>query len=414
MRRMIFLRDFSLKNSNITTKPLSHKGITTMNRNNHTMIGKFRFSHYNLFVLIIYYSLFALPASAQFTAFEAALANFDAEVAQGVARDSAGCVTIAVFVGNEVLWTKGWGWADIENRVPATPETIGRTGSISKSFTAVAMVQLAERGIFDLDDPVADYFSEINNLKDPPQNMKPISFRLLASHTAGLQREPELQGAASGSIYFWEEQILKSIPTTGFKTPPGTEYSYSNIGFGILGLAISRACGVPFMELVEEQIFKPLGMTSSTFIINTPEMWSRMSVGYRKSRRTGEVSHTRATGEHFGRGYKVPNGGIYSTVGDLAKFAAAIMGESPVQILSPESRQMLINPQPPAESYSLGFSVRDRDGFKTVGHGGSVAGYNANLVFDPVSKIGVAMLRTTSYNPNTGRLLRNLIAAEGN
>jgi CubicO group peptidase (beta-lactamase class C family) len=366
--------------------------------------------HSGLTALTLLGLLAAAPAGAQFTPFEAAIAEFDAEVARGVAEDAAGCVSVAVFVGDEVVWAKGYGWADIENTVACTAETIGRTGSISKSFTAVLMMQLVERGIFDLDDPVVDYFPEIANLADPA-DMSPITFRMMASHTAGLIREPDLRGAASGSIYRWEEKVLESIPHTSFKTPPGTEYSYSNIGFGMLGLASSRAAGVSFMTLVEEQIFKPLGMTSSTFIVNTPKLAARLSVGYSRNRETGEVSAERATREHFGRGYKVPNGGIYSTVGDLAKFAAAMMGASSVQILLEESRAEVFTPQAPAEGYGLGFFIREQDGVTIVGHGGSVAGYNAELQFDLDSKVGVAVLRTTSYRPGTRDLLGRLIAA---
>ncbi|MFC1476836.1 serine hydrolase domain-containing protein [candidate division KSB1 bacterium] len=366
-----------------------------------------------LFTTLLLLSLvLAGPVSAQFTEFEAAIAKFDAEVAAGVAEDAAGCVSIAVFIGNDVVWAKGYGWADIENRIAATEETIGRIGSISKSFTAVAMVQLVERGIFGFDDPVADYFPEIKGIVDTIGVDQPITFRMLASHTSGLIREPRLRGAASGSIYFWEDKILESIPTTFFFAPPLTKYQYSNIGFGILGLASSRAANVPFMELVTENIFKPLGMTSSTFILNSPELWARMSVGYNRTR--SGVSAAAATREHFGRGYKVPNGGIYSTVLDLAKFAAAIMGESPVKILSTESLAEITTPQPPAGGYGLGFSLGERGGLKTVGHGGSVAGYNANLSFNPDTKIGVAMLRTTGYNPDTGTLLRELVAAYKN
>ncbi|UCC84261.1 MAG: beta-lactamase family protein [Gemmatimonadota bacterium] len=364
-----------------------------------------------LAALTILCLLTAAPGWAQFSPFQAAIAEFDAAVAAGVAEDAAGCVSVAVFIADEVIWAKGYGWADIENTVACTAETIGRTGSISKSFTAVLMMQLVERGIFELDDPVVEYFPEIGNLADPPADMKPITFRMLASHTAGLIREPELRGAASGSIYRWEEKVLESIPHTSFKTPPGTEYSYSNIGFGMLGLASSRAAGVPFMTLVEEQIFKPLGMTSSTFIVNTPELAARLSVGYSRDRETGEVSAERATREHFGRGYKVPNGGIYSTVSDLAKFAAAMMGASSVQILSAASRGEVLRPQAPAEGYGLGFSIAERDGVTIVGHGGSVAGYNADLRFDLDSQIGIAVLRTTSYRPPTGDLMRRLIAA---
>ena len=113
----------------------------------------------------------------------------------------------------------------------------------------------------------------------------------------------------------------------------------------------------------------------------------------------GEVSAAAATREHFGRGYKVPNGGIYSTVGDLAKFAAAMMGESRVQILSAASRTEVLTPQPPAATYGLGFQVGKSEGMTIAGHGGSVAGYNAGLYFELGSKIGVAILRTTSFSP---------------
>ena len=360
--------------------------------------------------------------AAQFTELQAAIAAFDAEVAAGVAEDAGGCVSVAVFIGDEVIWAKGYGWADIENRIAATPDTIGRTGSISKSFTAVLLMQLAERGVLDIDDPVIEYFPAVAGLagapegpEDPegPEGMDPITFRMLASHTAGLIREPELRGAAAGPIQGWEGKVLASIPHTRFQTAPRTEYAYSNIGFGILGLAASRAAGAPFMGLVEELVFKPLGMGSSTFIVNTPELAARLAVGYSRNRATGALSAEQATREHFGRGYKVPNGGIYSTVIDMAKFAAAMMGESPVAILSEASRREMLTPQAPAESYGLGFQVRERDGVTVAGHGGSVAGYNAGLWFDPDSKVGVAMLRTTSYDPPITDLLVTLAGAEG-
>lgn len=360
-----------------------------------------------LFVLLH----FTGTAAAQFTPLESAIAQFDADIAKGVAEDGTGCVSIAVFIGNEIIWTKGYGWADVENRIAATEHTIGRIGSISKSVTAVAMVQLVEREILKFDDPVEKYFPEFAGIADTIGIPVPVTFRMLASHTAGLIREPRLQGAASGSIYFWEDKILESIPNTYFQTIPQTEYSYSNIGFGILGLAFSRAAGVPFMELVTENIFKPLGMTSSTFILNSPELWNRMSVGYSKNRRTGEVSAERATLDHFGRGYKVPNGGVYSTVGDLAKFAAAMMGETPVHILSDESREEMLTLQPPAGGYGLGFMINENDDMKIVGHTGSVAGYNAGLFFELNSKIGISMLRTAAYNPPVRRVLPELVKA---
>ena len=350
---------------------------------------------------------------AQFTPFQAALAEFDAEVAAGVADDGAGAISVAVFRGDEVVWARGWGWADIDDGVPAGVQTIGRTGSISKTVTAVLMMQLVERGLIELDGSVAEHLPEILELEDPPVDPATLTFRQLASHTAGLEREPGLEGAASGPIQRWEEKVVASIPTTGFRTPPGTEYAYSNIGFGMLGLALSRAAGVPFTELVETLILRPLGMDDSFFVLEDPEHIRRMSVGYARNRRTGEVSAARATAEHFGRGYKVPNGGVYSTVEDMAAFAAGLLGASEVEILSEASREAMRTPQSPAEGYGLGLSIRAEEGVTRVGHGGSVAGYNARLVFDPASGLGVAMLRTTGWNPPVDELLAALVRAEG-
>ena len=145
------------------------------------------------------------------------------------------------------------------------------------------------------------------------------------------------------------------------------------------------------MELVDGADLRSRSdMDSSTFHRQfTPDLAERLSVGYSRNRATGAISAEQATREHFGRGYKVPNGGIYSTVIDMAKFAAAIMGESPVQILSPvPAVQEMMTPQatggrPTASASRCGSSA---EGVTTVGHGGSVAGYNANLAFDPDSR----------------------------
>ncbi len=343
--------------------------------------------------------------------FQAAISRFEAQLAQDVAEDGVGSIAAGVAVGSDVIWANGFGWADIEKRISADAETIYRTGSISKSFTAVLMMQMVEKGYFSLDDPVERYFPEINNLADKPENADPITFRHLASHTSGLNREPNLEGAASGPISQWEEKILDSIPKTSYKSLPGEKYSYSNIGFGILGLAVSRAVGKPFMDLVHEHIFGPVGMTHSFFIL-TDDHVHKLAMGYVKSK-DGTVSAEYPAKEHAGRGYKVPNGGIYSTVGDLMRFVAVMTGASHRTIFSEKTRREILKRQTPEEGggYGLGFSIRtDEDGFVSIGHGGSVAGYNANLVFDPESKIGVVIFRNYSRGKtNLGRSARALL-----
>lgn len=373
-------------------------------------------------VLALFASALLTPqrAHGQHSEFEAAIARFEAKLATDVAEDGIGSVAAAVVVGNELVWRNAFGWADVANRIPATPDMIYRTGSISKSFTAVVLAQLVEQNVVALDDPVERFFPQIAGLIERPDGAEPITFRQLASHTAGLSREPQMPGAASGPIGGWEDKILASIPNTAYRSAPGTEYAYSNIGFGILGLALSRSASRPFMDLVAEQVFEPLGMESSTFIIG-PDLKPLLTAGY-ANRRDGTVDAEAPAREHAGRGYKVPNGGIYSTVGDLAKFIAGLTGASPVPILSEASRNEMLRKQTPEErpsGYGLGFSIRvSEEGYHLVGHGGSVAGYTAHLLFDPRTKIGVVLLRNygrgaTNLGGAARELLLELIQASG-
>jgi CubicO group peptidase (beta-lactamase class C family) len=114
------------------------------------------------------------------TPFEAALARFEQSLAEDVAADGVGSIAAGVVVGNDVVWAKGFGWADVGNQIPADEDTIYRIGSISKSFTAVLMMQMMEKGLFMLDDPVEKYFPEIVELQDKPEGTPPITFRQLA------------------------------------------------------------------------------------------------------------------------------------------------------------------------------------------------------------------------------------------
>jgi CubicO group peptidase (beta-lactamase class C family) len=298
-------------------------------------------------------------------------------------------------VDGDLVWARGFGWADRDGRTPMGTSVLSRIGSISKSVTAVLMMRLVDRGVVSLDDPVERYLPEVRGLADPKPGTPPITLRQLASHTAGLMREPRLEGAAAGPIGQWEGKVLASIPTTGFEHAPGERYLYSNIGFGILGLTLSRAAGRPFMELVEEEVFQPLGMTGSTFVVGD-ELAPRLAAGYQNGR-DGTIDAVAPAREHAGRGYKVPNGGVYATVADLARLAGAVSGTPGLRILSEASRAEMIRvqtPEDPRRGYGIGFSVETgEDGRRVVSHGGSVSGYTAHLAFDPDARVAVVLLR---------------------
>jgi len=356
------------------------------------------------------------PLSAQGDSWEEVLSDFSRQLAQDVQADGIGGITVGVVSGRDLVWAQGFGWADTGQRIPAGVNTIYRVGSISKSFTAVALLQLWEQGVIGLDDPVRDVLPEMDGLIGDEANIPRVTFRHMASHTSGLIREPELEGAAEGPLEFWEEKILESIPATSFYAFPGASYRYSNITFGMLGYALGRASEIPFMELVDASIIRPLGMHSTGFVVS-PGMAEQLATGY-LARRDGSVDAQVPYREHVGRGYKVPNGGIYSTVGDLGRFIAGLTGAATVPLLGPETRALLQVPQTPPGSetlYSFGFFIWKEEGGTTlVGHGGSVAGYNAFLAFEPESQVGVVLLRnygrgSTNLGEVGRRLLRKLL-----
>ena len=339
------------------------------------------------------------PASAQQgpqgAHWDAAFASFAEALARDVAADDVGGIVAGVAVDGDLVWARAFGWADRDRRIPLATSAISRTGSISKSITALLLMRLVDQGVVGLDDPVARHLPEVGGLEDPGGGVPGITLRQLASHTAGLVREPRLEGAAAGPIEAWQERVLASIPTTGFAHAPGEAYLYSNIGFGILGLALERAAGRPFMELVEAEIFRPLGMTGSTFVVDA-ELAPRLATGYRNDARGGVDAEFPAR-EHAGRGYKVPNGGVYASVADLGRFAGAASGSPGLRILSEATRREMLRiqtPEDPGRGYGVGFTVREaEEGRCVASHGGSVAGYTAHLAFDPGAGVAVILLR---------------------
>ena len=365
-------------------------------------------------ILSVLFLLLDVPAvDAQRAEWDRAIEAFSATLAGDVADDAVGGISAGVMVDGDLVWADAWGLADRETRELMLPSSVSRTGSISKSVTAVLMMILVDQGVIGLDEPVLQYFPEIDALQDRRPGAEDITFRHLASHTAGLIREPTWRESVVGPIEAWEDRILQSIPQTAYDSIPGARYQYSNIGFGMLGLALARAAGRSFMDLVEEEIFAPLGMTGSSFVVEGAELDSRLAQGY--TLRNGSVSGEAPAREHAGRGYKVPNGGVYSTVADLGRFLGTVAGVPGLRILDESSREEMLRmqtPEDPGRGYGLGFSLTiDDDGNRIAAHGGSVAGYNAYMVVDPDSRVGVVLLRNyTGGRTNLGRVAQSLLS----
>ena len=352
--------------------------------------------------------------SAQSPSWDEALSAFSSQLTADVAADDVGGIIAGVMIDGDLVWAQAFGWADREQGAPMSTASISRTGSISKSVTAVLMMRLVDEGVIGLDEPIERYFPAFASVRDRHIDAQPVTFRHLASHTAGIIREPKWPDAVVGPIELWDKRILESLPLTAYDTVPGARYQYSNIGFGTLGLALAKAAGRPFMEMVRTEIFEPLGMTGSEFIVVGAKLEARLADGYVLGR-DGSIDGGQPTREHAGRGYKVPNGGVYSTVADLGRFMGAMSGVPGLQILSEESRQEALSvqtPENPKSGYGLGFSIQvDEQGQKIASHGGSVAGYNAHMAFDPEVGIGVVLLRNYGGGlTNLGTAAQDLVA----
>jgi CubicO group peptidase (beta-lactamase class C family) len=325
--------------------------------------------------------------------------RIDALAATEFAKESVGSITIGVVVGPKLIWTKSYGYADMDKKLLATPDMVYRIGSITKQFTALMLLQLAQADKLKLSDPVEKYFPEVNRIAGRYPDSPSITLLQLAIHTSGLAREPQdLANYLKGPVADWESVLVSALPNTNYLFAPGNRFAYSNVGYAVLGAALGRAAGEPYVDYVRKNIFNPLGMTHTDFEPNA-QITPLLAAGYAK----GMFSLDAATplSEHKGRGYKVPNGAVYSTVGDLAKFISFELGYGPQEVLKKKTlednyQRTLSTKHDVASGYGVGFMVENLDNLVVLGHGGAVAGYLSAAYFDRTSETGVVVLRNVS------------------
>ena len=200
------------------------------------------------------------------------IAEFANRLSGDIKKDDVhGSISAAIIKNGKVIWAAAFGYTSRNKDIPADTNTIYRIGSITKTFTAVILMQLVEERKVKLDDPVEKYLPEIKSLKGYSDKTI-ITLRQLASHTSGLEREPDMPGASLGPVDQWESKLLSCIPYTSFNTSPGTSFHYSNIGYALLGLALERASGVPYIQMVQQRIFIPLQMDNTFFSVPENKM----------------------------------------------------------------------------------------------------------------------------------------------
>jgi len=307
-----------------------------------------------------------------------------------------GSISAAIVKGEKIIWSRSLGYIDRDTKSKANSHTIYRVGSITKTFTSFLMMQLYEDQVIDLNDAIENYVPEIKEIKGYSKDTR-FTFIQLANHTTGLNREPDFEDAHNGDIEHWEQKVLESLPHTSFRDQPGKRYAYSNIGYAILGLALSRAAKKPYIELIQEMVFNPLEMNDSYF--DVPESKKSHIAQGMEGGPFGELNLDTPNKEHLGRGYKVPNGAIYSTPNDMAKFMIAMKGYQ--NLISKRSIDLMLAPPSTEEenwwqSYGLGTRLLRDHIVSTSGHTGTVSGYVANFMYQREGDYGVVIMR--NYN----------------
>jgi len=315
-------------------------------------------------------------------------------------------LAVAVVKHGRLIWSKGYGFADLENQVPATADTPFLLASISKTFTATAVMQLWEDGLFELDDDINGYLPfSVRNPKHPDV---PITFRMLLEHDSSIHSRllpVEFGADASQSLHDWLESYLVPggslyEPELNFlDAPPGTEFEYCNIGYGLLGYLVERISGQPFDEYCNAKLFAPLGMVNTSWRISDfPSFSIAPAVPYLYV--GPEQWHYRLPS--YGSPI-YPMGQLNSSANELSKWLIAHMS-SGGPILQPESAALMQTEYNQFASggsfsngYGLGFEITTREWPPTnpsvrIGHTGLFYGAAATMSYRPLKGVGVIVL----------------------
>ena len=297
-------------------------------------------------------------------------------------------MTIAIVHDNQIRFQRGYGMAEVENFVPAKALTVYRIASVSKALTAVAAMQLVEKGKLDLDAPIQKYVPSF-----PTKNF-PITTRQLLGHLSGIRNYRQSEGERTNR-YNTLTDALSIFKDDPLDYEPGTRFGYTTYGYTLLGVVIEAASGMNFENYMRENIFKPAGMTHTyvddlyAIILNrargnTPRVFAVLDGNYRNP-------------SLMDSSYKIPGGGLLSTAEDLARFAIAAQNGV---LIKAETFAEMSRSQKTRDGtetgYGYGWYVGGSLGFSSdpeaVWHGGVQQGFTSDLVLLPKKRFAVSIL----------------------
>lgn len=329
-----------------------------------------------------------------------AIKVLDAWTETAVASRGTPGLSIGIVYDQQLVWAKGYGFANFEKKIPASPSTVYRIASITKAFTATAIMQLRDAGKLRLDDPVVKHLPWFR-IKNPFPESRPITIWNLLTHTSGL---PGDSTGVNWNDLKWptRTEMISLLSEQEIVSPAGAEKRYSNLGYAILGEVIAAVSGEPYPLYIENHILKPLGMTT-TYVLPKPDT-PGLAVGYLR-RVPGEVARE-AAGFMY-RNADIPDiaaGNLASTVEDLAKFASLHFRDDPgagADILRGSTLEEMRRVQWLYEDWQsgegLGFgSVRRVGNQVRVAMEGALPGWEGTFEIAPADKLGVIVLTNAS------------------
>jgi CubicO group peptidase (beta-lactamase class C family) len=315
-------------------------------------------------------------------------------VAELLNRRPAVGLAVGVVRDGSLEFFYGHGVADIASHTPITEDTVFRVASITKTFTAIAVMQLWEQGLVDLDAPANDYLRAYR-LVPAKGGFRPATVRHLLTHTAGIA-EVRRPSDVFKPLFGETVKVGQSMPSLaeyyrgglGIDAEPGTRFIYTDHGFTTLGQIVEDVSGQPFDRYMREQVFEPLGMTN-TDLVRSEVIGSRLAIGY----------DLRSDGARAVTDYEVVTaggGGAFSTPKDMARYVAALLGGGANEhgsILKPTTLGTMFEPHfrpdPRLPGIGLAFDRYDFGGHLVVGHGGILPGFNSQFFAAPNDGVGV-------------------------
>jgi CubicO group peptidase (beta-lactamase class C family) len=322
----------------------------------------------------------------------------DAYVAREMTKRHIPGLSLAVVQNGELVLAKGYGMANVELAVPATADTLYQIGSITKPFTATAIMMLVLEGKLALDDPISKH------LPNTPDAWKAVTVRHLLNHTSGIKSYTSIADNMQKSrLDRSRDEIIGTVRDLPLEFPPGERWAYNNTGYFLLGLILERVSGKPYAEWLQGRVFGPSGM-AATRVNDLAAIVKDRSAGY--AWRSGRLWNA----EHASMTWPFSAGAIVSSVHDLAKWDAVLYSE---KVLPRASLMAMWTPTKLSggrtHDYGFGWSVGEHRGHRMIGHGGGISGFSTDLLRLIDDKLTVIVL-TNLEGANPSSIARGVAA----